>query len=240
VGTMVDEPAVIELKSRWFPTKFSVERSWLMGVEFSANSRPAGNRPSMVEAVWTSGSIEQVMSSLPSIVPSKTRKLLRQVLEPWPNGRLTAAYGRSGGILNLFTPPWGESQDEVWATMRAGWEAESFPDAETRNIALQKLEWQWNSTPHPFFAGLTPEQVMVGGGPQEADLAEEFLVRLTKVYENQHFASEGEVLMKTLMLLRGWSCQPQSGGLTPVRIIVAERRALLARRRHLLTKEITS
>jgi hypothetical protein len=174
------------------------------------------------------------MSILPPIFPRETRKKMEQFLQPWSEGRYTEAYNRSGGILNLFTPPWGERQDEVWADMIAGWEIEAFPDEEARQEALRELEWQWNTMPHPFFAGLTTAQVMVGGGPQEAELANEFMTRLTHMYEGQPFESEGKALIKTLTLLRGWQCQPQKDGRTVLDVIVAERNELLARRARVL------
>ena len=92
------------------------------------------------------------------------------------------------------------------------------------------MEQQWNTTPHPFFAALTPAQVMVGGGPQEAELADEFMRRLTHMYDGHPFESEGEALIKTLTLLRGWQCGPQKGGWTVQEVIVVERNELLARR----------
>jgi hypothetical protein len=140
----------------------------------------------------------------------------------------------------VFTPPWGEEQDEVWAEMVAKWKAQTFPNSQARQEALRALEQQWNTTPHPFFAGLTPAQVMVGGGPQEAELADEFLRRLTRMYDGRPFASEGEALIKTLTLLRGWQCQPRKDGQTVPDIIVAERNKLLARRARTLNEAANS
>jgi hypothetical protein len=54
------------------------------------------------------------------------------------------------------------------------------------------------------------------------------------MFDGQPFPSEGEALAKTLMLLRGWSCQPLEDDRTPLDIIVAERDELLARRERAL------
>jgi len=227
---MVDERPVLQLTTYWFPTQDSGERSFLMKLEFSLNHPHSGDKPSLAEVACSTGSANQAMDLLPSIIPKKTKRIMRRLLQPWPKDRYTQAYNCSGGILNLFTPPWGEKQDEVWARMVAEWQAKSFPDEQVRQAALRALEQRWNTTPHPFFAGLTPAQVMVGGGPREEELADEFLERLDEMFKEYHFESEGDALIKTVMLLRGWQCQPQRDGRTIAQIIVAERDELLARR----------
>jgi hypothetical protein len=78
---------------------------------------------------------------------------------------------------------------------------------------------------------------MVGGGPREAALAREFLERIEHMFDGRPFESEGEALIKTLMLLRGWECQPLEVGETPLDIILAERDELLARRARALSGE---
>jgi hypothetical protein len=227
---MVDSHPTIITKSYWVPTEAAGERVFWMSLEFSLNKRPKGNQPSIAEVAWSSGSTDEALLALPPIVPEKIRRDAQRLIQPWPDGRYTGAYQRSGGILNAFTPPWGEPQDEVWAKMIAGWEAEAFPSEQARQEALRELEKQWNTMPHPFFAGLTPAQVMVGGGPREAGLADEFMRRLTHMYDGHPFESEGEALIKTLTLLRGWQRGPQRGSWTVQDVIVAERNELLARR----------
>jgi hypothetical protein len=232
---VVDRPPTLRQVAYWVPTRVSGERSFSMRVEFSLNQRPKGTRRSIAEVAWSTGSIDEALSIVPPFIPEKTRREMRRLLQPWPSGRYTDAYRRSGGILNLFTPPWDEGQDEVWAGMLAGWETEIFADDDARQEALRALEQRWNVTPHPFLAGLTPAQVMVGGGPQEAELADEFMERLTRMFDGRPFESEGEALIKTLMLLRGWACQPGKDGQTPLDVIVAERDELLARRARALS-----
>ena len=231
---MVEDQPIVELQQLWFPTRASGERSFLMNLEFGVNQIPKGDELSMAEVAWSTGDVEEALSMLPAIVPTETRGRMKQLLQPWPKGRYTEAYHRSGGILNLFTPAWGEAQDEVWAGMVADREATSFPDDHTRQEMLSALEQQWNTSPHPFFAGLTPAQVMVGGGAREQALAMEFLERIAEMLDGRPFRSEGEALVNVVLLLRAWECEPRRRGMTPRKIIVAERDMLLARHARVL------
>lgn len=237
---MVDTGPTVVLKSYWLPTKAAGERLVWMSVEFSLNRTAKKGQPSIAEMALSSGSAAEALLALPSAVSAKIRKETQRLLRPWPDGRLADAYRRSGGILNMFTPPWGEPQDEVWAEMVAGWKSKAFRDDRSRQEGLRTLEKQWNTTPHPFFAGLTPAQVMVGGGPEEADLADEFLQQLTRLYNGRPFDSEGEALIKTLTLLRTWQSQPRRDGRTVLDIIVTERNQLLARRARALKRKLGS
>ena len=237
MGAVVDSHPETMTKSWWVPTEASGERVFWMTLEFSLNRPREEGQPSIAELAWSSGGADEALLVLPPVVPEEIRRDAQRLLQPWPEGRYTDACRRSGGILNVFTPQWGEQQDEVWAEMVAGWEAETFADANARQEALRALEQQWNRSPHPFFAGLTPAQVMVGGGPEEAELAEEFLGQLTRMYDGHPFESEGEALVKTLTLLRGWQCEPRKDGRTVLGIIVAERNELLACRARALRGE---
>jgi len=139
------------------------------------------------------------------------------------------AYQRSGDILNLFTLPWGEAQDEIWRRMLAEWRAQTFSDEKARRAALAELEQRWNNMPHPFFAGFRPAQVMAGSGEQEAELASEFLDLLNRRFSKKKFRSEGDALLQTLTLLRAWQMEKPFGGQMPFEIILAERTELLNR-----------
>jgi hypothetical protein len=205
-----------------------------MEIEFSINAPGAKGEPSMAEMVWSTGDLQRALANLPPIVPPRVRREFQRLLQPWPQGRYVDAYRRSGGILNLFTPPWDERQDEVWSKLLTAWKTKTLGDETSRQSALAQLEQQWNNTPHPFFAGLTPAQVMVGGGPQEAKLAGEFLTHVERTLAKRAFEGEGDALIKTLLLLRGWQVDPQRNGQTPMRIILAERGELLVRRTHSL------
>ena len=233
---MVNAQPTLQLKTRWFPTKVSGERSMLMEIEFAVNAHGDKGAPSMAEIAWTTGNIQQALADLPPIVPPRVRREFEHLLRPWRQGRYTDAYRRTGGILNLFTPPWSEQQDEVWNKMQTEWRASTFTDENTRCAALAELEQRWNHTPHPFFAGLTPAQVMIGGGEQEAKLADEFLTKIEKTFAKREFAGEGDMLIKTLMLLRGWQVEPQRNGQTPMQMILAERSELLNRRAQILSE----
>ncbi len=233
---MVNDQPMLQLRTRWFPTQASGERLMLMEIEFAVNARGSKGEPSIAEIAWATGNIKQALADLPPIVPTRVRREFGRLLQPWRQGRCTEAYHRTGGILNLFTPPWGEQQDEVWNKMQTEWRARTFPDDETRRTAQAELEQQWNITPHPFFAGLTPAQVLIGGGAQEAKLADEFLAQIEKTFGKREFAGEGDMLIKTLMLLRGWQVEPQRNGQTPMQIILAERNELLNRRARVLSE----
>lgn len=233
---MVEDALRLQLTAHWFPTKVSRDRSLPMLLEFNVNLYPEPGGPSFAEIAWTRG-VSQALSLLPSYAPPETRRQARRLLQPWPDGRYTDAYRRTGGILNLFTPAWGEPEDKVWAEMLAEWEAAPFPDENARQEALAALEQRWNHAPHPFFAGLTPAQVMAGGGLEESELAREFLKHLAETLAGQPFETEGEALIRTLMVLRGWSCQPREDGRTARDIIIAEREELLVRREWALKGE---
>lgn len=233
---MVDSQPMLQLRTLWLPTRASAERLEAMEIEFSLNQRGEGEM-SIAEIAWATGNIQQALAELPPIVPAKVRRKMERLLLPWSQGRYTSAYQRSGGILNLFTPPWGEAQDEIWHKMLAEWRAQTFSDEQARRAALAELEQRWNNTPHPFFAGLTPAQVMVGGGEQEAELATEFLDHLNELFRKTQFESEGDMLVKTLMLLRGWQVEARVKGQTPQQIILAERTELLNRRARLLAEK---
>jgi hypothetical protein len=233
---MVNAQPTLQLRTRWFPTKVSGERSMLMEIEFAVNARSDKGEPSIAEIAWATGNIQQALAELPPIVPPRVRREFEHLLRPWREVRYTDAYRRTGGILNLFTPPWGEQQDEVWNDMQSEWKVSTFADENARRAALAELEQRWNNTPHPCFTGLTPAQVMIGGGAQEAKLADESLMKIEKAFGKREFAGEGDMLIKTLMLLRGWQVEPQRNGKTPMQIILAERSELLNRRAQVLSE----
>ena len=217
---MVENGPQVETWTSWLPTMASVERMALMEIEFGLNRIARDDDLSIAETAWATGDAKQALAHVPDIISPKVHREMQRLLRPWPAGRYTAAYRRSGGILNLFTPPWGEEQDEGWAKLLA----------ERGTASLAELAERWNGTPHPFFANLTPAQVMVGGGPHEAAMAREFCWQLTLLFDGRPFESDGQALQQTLMLLRGWQCEQEPDGRTPFDIITAERDALLARR----------
>ncbi len=224
----------IEMRQRSFPTRAAAERSVQMEWEFALHQLGDKDTLSLAESVWRTGDIKSALAQLPPIVPARVRREFERLLQPWPIGRYMDAYRRSGGILNLFTPAWNEKQDDIWSQWLADWKTATYTDECVRRTALLELEQRWNTTPQPFFAGLTPAQMMMGGGPREAKLAEEFLTQNDRALAKQSFVGEGDAAIKTLMLLRGWQVQPQRDGQTPWQIIVAERNDLLARRERAL------
>ena len=79
-----------------------------------------------------------------------------------------------------------------------------------------------------------------GGGAREQALAMEFLERIAEMLDGRPFRSEGEALANVVLLLRAWECEPRRRGLTPRKIIVAERDKLLARRARVLEEATQS
>lgn len=116
------------------------------------------------------------------------------------------------------------------------WKTKPFADDNAKQAARAELEQQWNNSPHPCFAGLTPAQVIVGGGSREAKLADEFLTQVERTLGKREFAGEGDALVKTLLLLRGWQIEPGRNAQTPMQLIIAERDELLARRAQALAE----
>jgi len=230
----------LSTKNYWVPTKAAGERIFWVILECNLNTFSKDDNPSIAERVWASGDPAEGLRLLPDIVPESTRNSARKLLQPWLEGRYTLAYQRSGGLLNILTPSWGEQEDEVWQAMVDEWERQSFPSPEARREAFQALEQAWNNEPHPFFAGLSPAQVMVGGGEREYELTEEFLAELGARFQGKQFESEGDALIQALLFLRGWENITHGRDQTPREIIIAERNALLERReRALRQREIS-
>jgi hypothetical protein len=204
-----------------------------MQIEFSVNQRGT-MECSISEMAWRTGNPDEALSVLPPSASRKVYQTMRRLLQPWQPGRYTEAYTRTGGVLNYLTPPWGTEQDELWAEMVTGWKATSFASSDARVRAMRDLEQEWNHRPHPFFAGLTPAQVMIGGGEQERELARDFLDFLTAEFDGKGHESEGQALVQSLTLLRAWQFRPLADGQRPIDIILAERSDLLARRVRIL------
>lgn len=232
---MVDPGPIVQLLSYWAPTRWAADRTSLMQIEFSVNQRGEMEH-SVAEVVWQTGDPDEALAVVPSNASRQVVQAMRRLLQPWPRGRYTKAYNRTGGVLNYLTPPWGMEQDELWAEKVAQWRATSFPDDDARVQAMRDLEREWNHQPHPFFAGLTPAQVMVGGGEQERALAREFLDLLTAEFDGKGHESEGQALIQSLTLLRAWQFRRLDDGRRPVDVIRAERSDLLARRARILAE----
>jgi hypothetical protein len=74
VGAMVNAQPTLQLKTRWFPTKVSGERSLLMEIEFAVNARGDKAEPSIAEIAWATGDVQQAPADLPPIVPARVRR----------------------------------------------------------------------------------------------------------------------------------------------------------------------
>ncbi len=224
----------------WIPTLEANEKLTKMLMENSLNSPYKDGRLSLAERFWATGNSAASLKTLPSNTARELKRYARKLLRPWPKGRYTPSYRRSGGILNIFTPPWGKQEDELWEAMLDEWRRQDFPNDTERQEARRALKQKWNHTPHPFFARLTPAQVMIGGGEQEAELTKEFTKKLNNQFSRRQFESEGQALVDTLTFLRAWAIAPGKDGQTPSEIIIAERTALLARREELIQQREAS
>lgn len=224
----------------WIPTREAGDKLTKMLMENGLNGPYEDDILSLAERFWISGNAAASLNELPSIIDRKIKRYARKLLRPWPQGRYTPAYRRSGGILNFLTPPWGEQEDELWEAMLDEWRRQSFPNDAARREARRALKQKWNHTPHPFFARLTPAQVMVGGGEQEAALTKRVLKKLNNQFSRRQFESEGQALVDTLTFLRAWAIAPGKDGQTSSEIIIAERTALLARREELIQQREAS
>ena len=102
---MVADQPVVEFQQLWFPTRASGERFLLMNLEIGLNQIAKRDELSVAEVAWSTGDVEEALSSLPSIVPEETRGRMKRLLQPWPGGhRLlplrateTKATGSRGG-----------------------------------------------------------------------------------------------------------------------------------------------
>jgi len=69
---MVDDQPVLQLRTRWFPTRASGERSMLMELEFATNGRGEKGKPSEQDAsrgkLRPSSGIEQARFSMHPLV----------------------------------------------------------------------------------------------------------------------------------------------------------------------------
>jgi hypothetical protein len=172
------------------------------------------------------------VQELPPVDPS----LLRQELEPRRfSGRYVEAYGRSGGLLNLFNPWATEADDDQWAEMQAG-----IAHLEGRALAEAEIEIArlWNETAHDLFSGLTPAQVWAGGGPRERALAVQALEWVEEAVARESHLTPGEALNAHLKALRLWQLRPQRQlkKRSPHQVILAERESILARREEFLQR----
>ena len=151
-----------------------------------------------------------------SRMSSEVRAMQAQTLLPLPDPSrpLTEALERSGGLLNIFlAPPTREDLERLGPSAR---------------------ETSWNTAPCVLLSGLTPAEVVVGGGPKEMELIHEAMTGLAESL-SQHgdsWPSRGEACMAFLLQLRQWQVVPQAelGARTPMAVIFEERSALVAQR----------
>jgi len=214
----------------WLPSQDSAARWVWLCMESNLHRPLSKGGPSLSEMVWATGDIALALAKIPASTTSDVRARTGALLAPWPKGRYTLAFRRSGGILNLFSPLW-DGEEDVWKRMVA-MEKESM-GGQGYEPSL-RLQHAWNHTPLSRLGGLTPAQAMVGVGPQEADLTRDFLVLLEEECGERAFEYEEELLETAFEFLWDWRENLDAEGLPLFEVVVAERSALLARREELM------
>ena len=220
-----------QLTSYWLPTQDAVARWRALMPETNLHRHPREGGPSLSEIAWMTGDSSSAISSLPQDMTSEIMASMVALLAPWPDGRYTQAFQRSGGILNLFRPLWRGEREPVWEAMRSMWKVQT---KERRDRPWFELQQAWNHTPLPVLSGLSPAQAMVGIGPQEADLSFDFLAELERNCAECGFADEDEALQVSVDLFDDWQEHLAADGHSLLETVLAERSALLARRAELL------
>jgi hypothetical protein len=224
------------VQSFWLPNAAAVERFQRFGAENWANTEfDFLDDLTLWEYALLHGvevALRQVRENLP--LGRTLIRLLRQQLGPRKStGRYVEAYERSGGLLNLFNPWATEADDDQWAEMKA-----SIAHLEGKALAEAEIEIAelWNETANDLFSGLTPAHVWAGGGPEERELTEQALQRVSDHAEGPEWHTEGALLCACLMALRSWQLQPQRKlkKRSPMQVILAERERILARREEFL------
>ena len=107
-----------------------------MQLEFLVNQPGTQGECSLAEIAWSEGDIQATLADLPAGGAARSSTPFTALAAR----ALRAAYGRLGGILNLFTPPWGEKQDFAWHSLRSAWKAQSFHDENARRVARVEAE----------------------------------------------------------------------------------------------------
>lgn len=215
------------------PNQTAVERLRLFLAETWANTEsPALEGRTPWEYAMLHG-VEDTLRRVPERPPIESSWLCQELEWRQPVGRYVGAYGRSGGLLNLFNPWATEADDDQWAEMQAG-----IAHLEGRALAEAEVEIAelWNETAHDLFSGLTPAQVWAGGGPRERELAVPALEWVEKYVAQQEHRAPAEALEAHLWALRLWQLRPQRRlkKRSPLQVILAERESILVRREEFL------
>ncbi len=175
---------------------------------------------------------------LPAVDPSQADLVAARERElratPRPDQHQAATYGRSGGLLNLFTDRPTEEDDDDWRRIEARSRGEVDDEDEVGSAEAQRRAAKdWNQLPSVLFAGLTPLQVLAGGGPREA-LLQRYLANFLEetVDPKAEFPSPAAVTRSSLLLLRRWQVTPirDLGDRSPQELILEERTEILERK----------
>ncbi len=176
------------------------------------------------------------------MLDAEARKLEEQVNESMVGDSMSKRKrGRRRKPRRSSRSPARSPSSEYRQAVRKADQVLSISDIEVRSDNWQQLALDWFAPDEPDrsemarYIAAHERQLGVAWARELLRLevlfqAEESLKQLTRMYDGHAFESKGEALIKTLMLLRGWQCQPQENGQTVLDIIVAERNELLSRR----------
>ena len=173
-------------------------------------------------------------SSEPGLVAMREEELS---LVPRPEQRQVVTFRCSGGLLNVFTDRPTEDDDDDWGRIEARCRQEvPSRDAKALAAATRRAAMEWNAQPSVLFAGLTPLQVLAGGGPQEAQLEQHMARFLEETLDPEaQFPSPAAVARSSLLLLRRWQVTPIRGlGRSPQQVILQERSDILRKKLSLM------
>ena len=190
------------------------------------------------EAVRVLGGLAAVEALLPEHgeVDPEHQAQRGQELQVTPNPDLRQALtlDRSGGLLNIFTDRPTPADDDDWRRLLAQARAVTDQDdPSARREAKRRAARAWNHLPSVLFAGLTPLQVIAGGGPREAALLQHLSAFLEQhVDPTTNYASPAAVARASLLLLRRWQVTPIQAldNMRPRQVILEERTEILERK----------
>ena len=75
---MVKDQNRLEVRTQWFPTQQSGERSLTLQLESVLNQPGAQDESSMAETAWSTGDIQQALADLLPVGPARVRRELQR------------------------------------------------------------------------------------------------------------------------------------------------------------------
>lgn len=230
-----DEPSTQELYTLAVPNREAGERYMQLLLELWCNTpHEALDGRTPWEAIRMLGGLQAVEARLPGSATADPEQRAKREQElgvvPHLDRRQLVSFDRSGGLLNVFTDRPTPRDDDDWRRIQA---RAAPADPSARREASRRAAREWNELPSVLFAGLTPLQVLAGGGPQEAELLHHLSAFMEQAVDPQaSYPSPAAVARSSLLLLRRWQVSPIAslGNLRPRQVIQQERTDILQRK----------